>query len=384
MSGTNDRDVIRGWLEQEFAIVEEAGSVSIVGLVHHAHSGPNNIHSMKTGHSKWGDATAMAATFDAMAERHAKGIAGGGAQQFELQLCRGDKGVPTTVLPFVRVGSSSIMGPSGSLATEPPTPIGQVQQSMRMGEIVVQGMTGHIGSMYRAQGELVDRLMRRLAEVDHECRELWIACKDLLLEFNKRKHSEKMSELSAARLAEFQRQAMTLAPALINMMAGNEVFPLNAADTSILDTIAAFASAEDLRLITAGLAAKPGGPEIAATLTDRFDKYHKRKAAEAAEEKRLIEGLPDRTYEEAERDAAGEAIRALRGPVDAPQPKTLNGNTNGSLEAAKATAEQVFIRGLFEGANEAQVEVMAKLYESQGRTDLAHEILVRYRALKSG
>ncbi len=314
MSGANDREEIKNFLEEQFAIVEEDGAVTLVTLVHHAHTGAVDLHNMKVGHGKWTKADEMAHTFDGLAVRHARGIVGGGAQQYELSVCRGTNSRPTAVLPFVRVGSANITGPGGSLATEPPTPMGQVQQGMRMGEQVVQGMIGQINPTFRVQGELIDRLMRRLAEVDQENRELWIACKDLLLDLHKTRHAEKLQELNAARLAEFQKQAMTLAPALLNMMAGREVFPLSTADTAILDTIAGWASPEDIRMITGVLANKDGGPAIASALTERFDLYHKRKIAEAATEKRLIDGLPARTYEEAERDAAGEAMQALRGP----------------------------------------------------------------------
>jgi hypothetical protein len=385
MSGSNDRVEIQTFLEEEFGLVTEDGAVATVDLQHHAHSGPVEMHNMKVGHGKWGKPDEMAATFDALAVRHAKGIVGGGAQQYELSVCRGTSGRPSSVLPFVRVGSSNITGPSGSLATEPPTPIGQLQQGMRMGEQVVQGMIGQINPTFRVQGELIDRLMRRLSECDQENRELWIACKDLILDLQKTRHAEKLTELNAARMAEFQKQAMTLAPALLNMMAGREVFPLSTADTAILDSIAGWASAEDIRMITGALATKEGGPAIASSLTDRFDLYHKRKAAEATAEKRMLEGLPKRTYEEAENDAAGDAMRVLRGTDHRPhkviQETAGNGVSHPTPAAAPAVDEKLW-DDLFASVPESMVEMLATTLAGD-KPELAERIQARFELFKA-
>jgi hypothetical protein len=336
MNGGNDRETIRQWLESEFAAVEESGAVAIIGMVHHAHSGPAQLHAMKVGHSKWGDADAMAHTFDSIASRHARGVSSGGAQQYELSICRGSDGRPTTVLPFVRVGSPNITGPSGSLATEPPTTVGQVQQGMRQAELVVQGMLGQIHPTFRVQGDLIDKLMKRLSEVDQENRELWVAAKGLLMELMKEKHADKMRELMAARMTEFAKHVMRLAPALLNMMTGREVFPLSPADTGILDTIAALATPEDVRALSAVLMTKGDeGAALATVLTDRFSTYHKRRKEEETAEQRLIAGLPARSYEEAERDAAGDAMRVLRGG-GGPKALPANGKSGGGSSAGLA------------------------------------------------
>lgn len=374
-NGTNDREELKGFLEAEFAAVEETGVVSGVILYHHAHTGAVEVHNMKVGHGKWNKPAEMAHTFDSVAVRHARGIAGGGAQQFELSVIRGDGERASAVLPFVRVGPSSFTGPGGSLATEPPTPIGLTQQSQRWGEQITQMAFAAMQHLSNAQQRAIDGREASNERLEKINADLWIACKALLLELDKRRHDEKMSELSAARLAEFQKQAMILAPALINMMAGKEVFPLSAADTSTLDTIAAFATPDDLRMLTAGLAAKPGGAEIAAVLADRFDQYHKRKATEAAAEQRLLRNLPDRSYEEAERDAAGEAIRALRGqPAGAieprPAPKALNGHsthtgvvpkTPGTDPDTVKSEDTELVEGLVARVPEGQLDMLTEV-----------------------
>lgn len=361
----NDRAQIQEFLQEQFSAVEESGEVAIVGLVHIAHSGPAELHAMKKGHGKWGNAEEMAATFDSIATRHARGIVGGGLQQFEIRIVRGAGGIPTTVLPFMRTAPMGHgIGTQGSLATEPPTELGLRQQAQRWGEQITQMTFSQIEKVFQALNKIIEGLQSRVAESETTNRELWLACKTLLLELDKKRHSEKLAELSAARMAEFQKQAMTLAPALINMMAGKEVFPLSAADSATLDTIAAFATPDDVRMLTAGLAAKPGGAEIAAVLAERFENYHKRKASEAQAEKKMlaeVAGGPERSYEEADRDAAGVAIHALKGqapPMELELPKL---NAKATAEVLQAT--DVSIPSSEEGPPE-DTRLLDELFES--------------------
>jgi hypothetical protein len=374
MNGANDREEIRQFLDEQFGAIEESGAIAIVGMVHHAHSGPVDLHSMKVGHGKWGNAEAMAHVFDSMAQRHARGINGGGAQQYEIAICRGNDGRPTALLPFVRVGSPNIMGSNGSLATEPPTEMGLRQQAQRWGEQLTQSTFTMNQHLLHSQQAAIDSRDRKIGEMEKTNADLWIACKGLLLELDKKRHEDRMGELTAARIAEFQKQAMALAPAILNMMAGKEVFPLSAADTSLIDGIASWATPEDVRGITAMLATKPGGEKLSAILMDRYDAYYRRKAAEAEAEKRLMRDLPNRTYEEAERDAAGEAIKALRGTgtVGGPEPKALNGHTNSHsnghvveqatshviVEAAATSADTGLLTDLVERVPAGQLDML--------------------------
>lgn len=395
MSGTNDRDEIKNFLAEQFDTVEEAGELACVVMYHHAGQGEVELHSMKTGHTKWKNPEQMAYTFDAIAVRHARGISGGGGQQFELRVTRGTEGRPTAVLPFLRVGAPNLgMGSGNSLATEPPTPTGLTQQAQRWGEQITQQTFAQIAHLQTSQQKALDARDTKIEAMEKINGELWIACKGLLLELDKRRHAEKLAELSAARMAEFQKQVMMLAPALLNMMAGREVFPLNAADTSTLDTIAAMASGEDLRMLTSVLSQKEGGAAIAATLTDRFDQYHKRKAAEAATEKRLLNELPDRSYEEAERDAAGEAIHALRSsgrnghsaPAQ-PAPKVLQQRPHVDQPGdATGTSGPVMSDDLLDiilaTVNEDEVAMLATMLAAKrpDQPDLAQRIHERFEA----
>ena len=302
---------MRGFITECLADVEQEGECSIIGLCHKDGSGrENTIFSMKSGSGKFGDADAMTETFYRFAQRHANGLIG--QQQFELNAVWGKNDTATRVLPFGMPGRLQFGAIPGGGATEPPTEMGMRSQGMRMGEMAVQGAFGQMARNSEVQQRIVDGLMRRQTELEQENRELWIGCKNLLLELGRQRHDERMKELTAARLADFQKQAMRLAPALLNMVADREIFPLAVADESIFDFIASTTTPEDFKALTTILAQKEGGEKIVPVLIDRYNKYHERAKEEQRKEERLLAGLPDRTYDEAERDAMGDAMKALR------------------------------------------------------------------------
>ncbi len=313
MSGSNDREDIKRFLEEQFAAIEEGGEVTTIGMVHHAHTGPVELHSMAKGHGKWNNPEAMSFTFDMIATRHAKGVSSGGAQQYEIVVGRGGDRKQTSVLPFVRVGSANLTGPNGSVATEPPTQTGMNSQAMRLLEQFAQGSFLQNKDNVETLKFLLKELLLRLRELEENNRELWTSLKLVLMELQKQTHEQRLKEITAARMADFQKQIIKLAPSLLNMMAGREVFPLSTADTEFIEMVAAAATPSDIRMLQAAVMGKPGGEQIAVILADRFEQARKKTAEDEANEKRLMAGLGTKTYEEAERDAAGLAMRALKG-----------------------------------------------------------------------
>lgn len=313
MSGyfTDVRVEMRGWIEECLADIEQEGGCSIIGLTHKDGSGrEDTIFSMKSGSGKFGDAQAMTDIFYRFAQRHANGLIG--QQSFVLNAVWGKADQPSRWLPFGMPGRLQFGAIPGGGGTEPPTEIGMRSQGMRMGEMAVQGAFGQMARNSDVQQKIVDGLMKRQTDLETENRELWIGCKNLLLELGRQRHDERMKELTAARLGDFQKQAMRLAPALLNMVADREIFPQAVADDSIFDFIASTTTEGDFKALMAVLGQKEGGDKIVPVLIDRYNKYHERMADEAAKERRLLAGLPDRSYEEAEKDAMGEAMRALR------------------------------------------------------------------------
>lgn len=330
------REDIRSWLSETVPEVTEDGTPSAIALVHlNGYGQEEPVHVYKSNVAKWGDIDHMTEVFARMAERHARGIAG--AQSFKLQALYGQGGVPKKIFPFTMAGALAFGAlPGGGLATEPPTAVGQVSQGMRMGELVVQGMLSQIQTVFRTHGEIIAADRLRIKELEVENREMWLALKEVLMKLQEQRHDMRMKELAAARMAEFQKQIMKLAPSLLNAMAGKEVFPMSAADTELLDLIAMVASPDDIKGLTVMLKSKgvEGADALAAALNERFLQARKRKDAELAEEKRLLSDSPSRSYEEGEMSAMGRALKALKGQeapeVPKEEPKQLQNKTGAS------------------------------------------------------
>lgn len=274
------------------------------------------IFHVKTSHAKWGQPDQMTEFLVRYAQRHAKGLVG--AQQFKMEVTYAGSQTPQLVLPFGLTGVLNFGAITGSstLSTEPPTHSGQMSQGMRHAEIVF----GNIQSTFQVLGRLVQQLMEERKDLQADNREIWAALKNVLSEWQKERFDRRMAELNAARVAEFQKQIMAMAPALINMMMGKDVFPSAVAEDSLLDGLAAGATPEQFNMFTQYVRTSiKGGTHLAGVLQDRYTKYHDRKTREAAEEKRLMNETPGRV-DLAEVDATGQAYRALRGDALPPEP----------------------------------------------------------------
>ena len=139
---SNDREVMREWIAEQFAAVEETGAVSGIALIHYAGGGTQEIelHSMRAGTPQWSNADGMADVCDRIAMRHASGLAG--TQTFQLVAVFGGQTKASRFLPFSRAGMLSITAGGGTgvggLMSEPPTPTGVMSTAQRWGEEVLR------------------------------------------------------------------------------------------------------------------------------------------------------------------------------------------------------------------------------------------------------
>lgn len=388
----NPREEIHGWLGEVFDTQEEAGGVSIISLTHIDGYGRElEIYSVKSGGAKWGDVSALTEVLYRFADRHSRNLPG--AQSFKLQAMFGPENRPLRFLPIQMTGALHFGAlPGGGMATEAPTATGQLQQAMRLTEQQAQLAHAQVQHATQTQHQIIEGLRAENLAYKRENAELWIAAKDLIVDMLKMRHDTRMSELSAARAAEFQRQVMALAPALINMMSGREIFPQAISEPSLLDGLAAGSSPEQIRMAATFIAANfEGGDKLSALLLDHYNKYHEKKNRQAAEEKRLLNSTPG-VYDTGERDAAGEAIKVLRGgsaeevekQLPAPgstvmkalngmieRPPAEDGGTSASVRApdgnppapAANDGAAALLGRLMEGATPQQIEMLASMYD---------------------
>jgi len=313
------KDSIHTWIKERLEDVEQEGALALLGLVHWDGAGRDNeIFSMKAGAGKWGQGEVMADAFYNYASRHSRGLIG--IQQFQIGAVYGSASRPTRFMPFMLTGALQVGAlPNGGLATEAPTPTGQMSQGMRMGEIVVQGMIAQINPTFRVQADLIDRLMRANQDLSAENRELFVALRTELMKTAQFAHEMRMKELEFMRSTDERRKLIRIAPALINAITGREIFPVSAEDTSLVVSLAENISDDELKVLQMALAEK--SPELGALITSRFAEIRKQKVQETEDLKKLAAQATGKTLDEAERDAAGDPIKDLKPGV--PPPKTL-------------------------------------------------------------
>lgn len=415
----NPREEIHGWLEEVFGTQEEAGGVSIISLTHIDGYGRElEIYSVKSGGTKWGDVPALTEVLYRFADRHSRNLPG--AQSFKLQAMFGPENRPLRFLPIQMTGALHFGAlPGGGMATEPPTATGQLQQAMRLTEQQAQLAHAQVQHATQTQHQIIEGLRAENLAYKRENAELWIAAKDLIVDMLKMRHDTRMGELAAARAAEFQRQVMALAPALVNMMAGKDIFPSAVAEKSLLDGLAAGTSPEQMRTFAAIVASQvQNGDKLSAVLMEHYNKYHEKVARQAAEEKRLLNNTPG-VYDTGERDAAGEAIKILRGgshqevekqlpPAGATVMKALENvidetpKGNGAANEAPTATEKVNGAGvhgpapavtkeegdalldvMLEGASESEIDMLSGILAAKRPDvpDLADRIKTRFAAI---
>jgi hypothetical protein len=293
---------ILDWITEQLGDTTQEGQLSLVGLLHFRAGGEEvEIHSMKVGAPKWGNAEVMASVLDGIATRHARGIPG--AQQFQLVATFGGSGKPTRFLPFTKAGKLEFGAIPGGLATEAPSDVGARQQGMRLIEIIAQGSFSQNQHNAQTQAVIIDRLMKRQAELEGENRELFVALRDQLIEFMKLDHERRMKELEYTRSTEERRKLLQLLPALANAISGREVFPATAEDSAIVETLADNISEDELKMLAQVLGQK--SPELAGLIMTRFAAIQKKKKEQAEEVAKLSKQATGRI--DPELDAAGDA-----------------------------------------------------------------------------
>ena len=340
----NNRDTLHQWLVEQLEIVEgeEGHQLSIVGLKILAGGDEKPIYEMKAGQPRWGDAAAMADMLWMQATRTAKGVPGFCQFQAEAVFGTQQGTKPTRFLPFGIMGATQL-GPAaggtafGGFATEAPTPFGQLGQQMRLSEMLVQGAFSLVTHVTNVMQRELERKDTRIEKMEHRLDEQWLALKQALLEIQNSAISNTMKTLQM----EAVKKLITLAPGLVNMMTGRDVFPPSAVDSSLIEALATNLSPQEQGAVVAWLNSNPNGAPVAAVITDQLDKHKRRKAAEAEEMARLTTGLPDRTYSEGLSDAGGGVMRVLKGEPFKPEPppKPLPEGTVGKIIADAETIE---------------------------------------------
>jgi hypothetical protein len=328
------QDDLKAWCQERFPEILEEGGLSIVGLVHYSANGSETpLHALtsKLGPDKW-NAERVAEVMDQVASRYARGLPG--VQQFALVGTYGTNGRPKTSIPFQRAGSSHL-GPAG-IGTEGPSELGRTAQAQRWGEAIVTDVFRSLGGLHGSQQSAIESRDRRIRELEGENRELFLALRQELERTVQLAHERRLKELEFIRTTEERRRLIQIMPALANAMTGKEIFPTSTEDSALIETLCANVSEKEIQMFASMLGQK--SPELSGLMMARFNAIQQKKLEEQEELRRLAAEATGGTFEQAERDAMGQPIRALRG-----QAGDIDEQPNGpgpSGQSAAATASE--------------------------------------------
>jgi len=353
------REELQTWLRECMAEVEQDGALSLVALQHYQSNGEaTEVHVFRAGSPHFSDADRMGEILDQISGRHARGILGGGAQQYEVLCFYGTTTKPKRRMPFVRVGLTSHgFTAGGGLATEPPNAVGMTAQAQRWGEIVLQGTMTERQAVVAALATLVRDLHSANSAMTKENFELLLALKKSLADQADTAATTATKILQAKHMAQLQMAAVKLAPGLINGLAGKPIFAEASGDTAILAAFQRALTPENVEAMSAMFAGGDLEKQAAfATLMNRMVDLQHQEQTEAQQLKELqqmplgIDPLEDAGGEGvAFIDPRAELLRVVGGAPKQLETNGSNGHGNGHTNGSGANGHTVSGAGRTDG-----------------------------------
>lgn len=252
------------WIAQALTDQDKEVSCSQMSLMHIAvmpsgHAVPREVHTIHAKEGNTWDAGIIANMFTTKAELYSQNL--GGSQTFML-VAKYGKNDADAEHPFVLTGVS---GEFQGLVTHPPTPAGQVAQGMELTHAIVVRTFQMQGMLFDQATRQIESLTRRCEHLDEENREVFGLLRNEMMRQVQLQHEQKMKQMEYQRSTEERRMIIKFAPAVINGLLGREIFPQNAEDTAIIETLALAIPEEQIKQLQMLLPAPING-----ILYDRF------------------------------------------------------------------------------------------------------------------
>ena len=396
-------DDVRAWLEEQLAEVNEGGSASRILLEHKDATGRDTeIYTLRSGTPAWTTAEQMTGVLLHVSDRHCRGLIG--QQSMRLLCFFGTSERPSRFLPFGMPGATQFGAIPGGFSTEGPTPVGQIQQSMRQAELIVQGAFSQnkhtfdiMVALIRDLSALVKDREEALRASNTELRDCWVAIKDMTAAFMEISTKIQVDVINAKRNAELLTDFAGLLPAAINGVTGKPIFPVAAADSEMLRKLVKLMDRApgDVagKLLEAGSQlAQEGGADGQAAWTlfmGRLDEIRKDGVTRAKRIEAMAGETAGTNFADALKNAAGRAVTSLReagrknddeggggysGSSHATEPAPAlespvveHAPVEGGVAGGFAEFGEEFLAGLDDGS----AGILIGMMRSKGRTDLA-------------
>lgn len=290
---------LESWISEALTNSEKDGICSALTCVYNKphQGGTKEVHTVKLIGKTWEPAK-LAELFKGKAETFAQDL--GGIQTFELQAFYGASETQATHTFTIVDGEIRAGGQERGVKETPDGP-GIVAQSMRHAEKFAELTTNLIQQISVTSVQREIQSHEREHQLQTEVSDAYNIIRDMLMKQVTAQHELVMQRLQYERSTAERKKFLELAPALANTVAGREIFPQSVADTSIIETLATKIKPEALEmLVKSGLLP----PELAGTLSVRFEEVLEKKKKESEELKKLPPSNID-----PEKDAAGESTQ---------------------------------------------------------------------------
>lgn len=284
------RQTLEQWVVEAVNDPDKPGPCSGLALMHMVAGGGvgEEVHSIQFGGSEW-TPKKVADLFRHKAEGRAQDLTG--VQQFQVWAFYDKRTEPQAKFPLTITGRLDFDGSS----TEGPTNTGLASQAMRHSEAVMQLAFRQTSMLFEMQARTMQMLSDQNASLARENIEAFNALKEAAAASLEGRMSERRELLEYERSSQERAALMKFLPALVNTVAGSDVFPASTADSSLVESIASRLDEEKLSALVNILPPEVMGP-IASRVTQILEA--KRKSAERISEisQRLdpeVEQLPE-------------------------------------------------------------------------------------------
>lgn len=276
------------WI-REAIMLDEDGPCKMIACVHKDGNQEVEVDTVRFTADKGYTAENLAERFYHRATSHVAEIPG--SQLFALYAFYGENKEPSMRRTF-RVNNTDVE--SGFGMTDPPTPQGQIQQSMRHGEAALQTALKHTQYMLDKQFQMINMVMNQNQQLMKNYAEVTEAASATILA---RAENQAQVMLEQAKKDAWM-ELLKMAPPLVNRLTGVEVFPQATADSKLLEALLDKLDTPTLEKLSGILS-----PQALGLIAARANQYHEEKnRAVKAAEKALTNGSTHTDTPEAEGD----------------------------------------------------------------------------------
>lgn len=271
--------------------VKKCSGFSLVHLASGVHE--KEIHSVRLG-NKAHSPDDLGRLFMHKAESYCQELPG--VQLFTLLAFYNNETTPTARHPFRIQGEIAYEG----TGTEAPTITGLTQQQMRHTEGLVSGSFRQNAMTFEVLLEVTREMAMEARTSRKENSELVNMMKELMMQNMQLQYSNQLQLMNRQDISKL----IGMAPALVNSIAGKEIFPNNSADTAIMEALAGSLTPDQVQKLAAALP-----PQVMPHVMGRVNEILKAKVETKKAQSALVPNREGKT--EVETDA--EELEASNG-----------------------------------------------------------------------